>query len=75
MAQPLPIKTGIHRFPTEIIDSPRAAEIFAKVESVKLCPPPTQLETAASDVPTSLANSFCVIPLRCNEASILSAIA
>lgn len=33
-------------------------EIFANVARVKLCPPPTHFDTAASEVPMRLANSF-----------------
>lgn len=60
--------------PIEIRETPNAAEIFANVASVKLCPPPTQCDTAASDVPTIFANSFCDNPRLRSRLSIQSAI-
>ena len=46
----------------EMRGTSNAVEIFAKVESVKLCPPATQCDTAASEVPTIFANFFCDNP-------------
>ena len=49
-------------------------DIFARVAKVKLCVPPTQRLTSASERPICLAKSFCVMPRSLSIWSILSAI-
>ena len=54
---------------------PSAHEIWARVLSVKLCVPPSQLETSVSVAPIMVASSLGDIPSSFSLAAILSAIA
>ena len=59
---------------TVISGTPNVSDILAMVANVKLCVPPTQRHTSASERPICLANSFCVIPRSFSMPSIRSAI-
>lgn len=64
-----------HIIYTEIKLHPKTDDIFAIVFKVKLCVPPSHLDTSVSVFPTNRAKSFCDIPRSSRMPAILSAMA